>query len=320
MKKISILVPMFNEQEVLPSLYDRLSSLMNANPDYEWEVVMVDDGSQDNTALLALQMRERDKRFHIVELSRNFGKETAMLAGIDTVSGDCMVIMDADLQHPPEVIPEMIKKWEEGYDDVYGKRISRGKEPWLRKKLTEFYYNLLQKSAHIPIIKNVGDFRLLDKSCVNALRQLRETHRYTKGLYCYIGFKKTSVDFEQGDREAGETKWNYFKLLGLAIEGITSYTTLPLRIATMMGSVISMGAMIYLVYVLFKTFLVGDPVAGFPTIIVCLLFLGGIILLTLGVLGEYIARIFDESKQRPAYFIREVDGKRQKDGRGREIE
>lgn len=313
MKKVSILVPMYNEQEVLPALYDRLSALMDSCPDYEWEVVMVNDGSSDNTALLALQMHQRDPRFHCVDLSRNFGKETAMLAGFDTVTGDCTVIMDADLQHPPEVIPQMIQEWEKGYDDVYGRRVTRGKEPWLRKKLSLLYYRMLQRTTRIPILENVGDFRLLDKACVKALRQLRETHRYTKGLYCYIGFKKTDVPFEQGDREAGETKWNFMRLLGLAIEGITSYTTVPLRFATILGGGVSAAAMLYLIYILFKTIFVGDPVAGFPTLMVSILFLGGVILLTLGVLGEYIGRIFDESKHRPVYFIREIDGKRPTD-------
>ena len=306
---------MYNEQEVLPALYDRLSALMLANNEYEWEVVMVNDGSTDNTAILALQMHERDNRFHLIDLSRNYGKETAMLAGFDMVSGDCTVIMDADLQHPPEVIPDMVKKWEEGYDDVYGERITRGKEPWLRTKLSLLYYNILQRTTRVPILKNVGDFRLLDKSCITALRQLRETHRYTKGLYCYIGFKKTSVKFEQAEREAGETKWNFMRLLGLAIEGITSYTTFPLRVATIMGSAISAGAILYLIYICIKTIFIGEPVAGFPTLMICLLFLGGMILLMLGVLGEYVARIFDESKNRPVYFIREIDGKRHKDGR-----
>ncbi|MDE5727351.1 MAG: glycosyltransferase family 2 protein [Duncaniella sp.] len=320
MKKISILVPMYNEQEVLPALFDRLSALMDANTDYDWEVVMVNDGSSDNTASMALAMHERDARFHCVDLSRNYGKETAMLAGFDTVSGDCTVIMDADLQHPPEVIPKMVEKWEQGYDDVYGMRITRGKEPWLRKKLSLLYYNLLQRTTRVPVLKNVGDFRLLDRACINALRKLRETHRYTKGLYCYIGFRKAEVPFEQADREAGETKWNFVRLLGLAIEGITSYTTLPLRFATIVGGIVSVAAMLYLMFILFKTVLVGEPVAGFPTLMVSILFLGGVILLTLGVMGEYLARIFDESKRRPVYFIREIDGKRQTDGCVREIE
>lgn len=310
MKKISILVPMYNEQDVLVPLFERLTLLINNNPTYEWEVVMVNDGSTDNTAAIALQMHERDPRFHLVDLSRNCGKETAMMAGFDTVTGDCTVIMDADLQHPPEVIPDMIAKWEAGFDDVYGRRVTRGKEPWLRKKLSLMYYNLLQRTTRIPVLENVGDFRLLDKSCIYALRQLRETHRYTKGLYCYIGFKKTDVPFEQGDREAGETKWNFMKLMGLAIEGITSYTTIPLRFATIMGGIVSCLAMFYLLFIIIKTIFVGESVAGFPTLMVTVLFLGGVILLTLGVIGEYLARIFNETKQRPNYFIREIDGKR----------
>lgn len=310
MKKISILVPMYNEQEVLPQLFVRLTALINSQSNYEWEVVMVNDGSSDNTAAMAVRQHELDNRFHCIDLSRNYGKEIAMLAGFDNVTGDCVVIMDADLQHPPEVIPDMVKEWEKGFDDVYGKRITRGREPWLRKKLSLLYYNLLQRTTKVPVLENVGDFRLLDKSCILALRQLREAHRYTKGLYCYIGFKKTSVPFEQADRELGESKWNFFKLLGLAIEGITSYTTVPLRFATIVGGIVSSLAILYLLFILVKTLIYGDAVAGFPTLIVCVLFLGGIILLTLGVMGEYLARIFDESKNRPIYFIREKDGKR----------
>jgi len=309
-KKVSILVPMYNEQEVLPTLYGRLSAIMDSNPGYDWEVVMVNDGSSDLTAVKAMEIHRHDPRFHIIDLSRNYGKETAMMAGFDMVSGDCTVVMDADLQHPPEVIPRMIAKWEEGYDDVYGRRITRGKEPWLRKKLSLLYYHLLQKTTRIPVLENVGDFRLLDRACVDALCQLRETHRYTKGLYCYIGFRKTDVAFEQADREAGVTKWSFFKLLALAIEGITSYTTLPLRIATIVGGVVSGAAILYLCYILVKTLVVGEPVAGFPTLMVTILFLGGVTLLTLGILGEYIARIFNETKSRPCYFIREIDGKR----------
>lgn len=310
MKKVSILIPMYNEQDVLPALYERLISLINDNPMYDWEVILVNDGSSDDTLAIAMQIHESDSRFHLVELSRNYGKEIAMQAGFDIVSGDCTIIMDADLQHPPEVIPAMIAEWENGFDDVYGRRITRGKEPWFRKKLSLMYYKLLQKTTRIPILENVGDFRLLDSSCVNALRQLCETHRYTKGLFCYIGFRKTDVPFEQGDREAGETKWNFLKLLGFAIEGITSYTTIPLRFATMLGTLVSVCAMLYLVFILIKTIVVGEPVSGFPTLMVTILFLGGVILLTLGIIGEYLARVFNETKNRPNYFIRTVDGKR----------
>lgn len=310
MKTVSILIPMYNEQDVLPALFSRLTDLMDSNRNYEWEVVMVNDGSSDITPVKALQMHNIDNRFHLVDLSRNYGKEVAMMAGFDYVKGDCVVIMDADLQHPPEVIPSMIKKWEEGYDDVYGQRITRGKEPWLRKKLSLFYYKLLQKTTKIPILENVGDFRLLDRSCIDALRQIREAHRYTKGLYCYIGFKKAYVPFEQAEREAGQTKWNFFKLLGLAIEGITSYTTVPLRIATAGGFIVSFFALLYLIYIIIKTIIIGEPVAGFPTIMATILFIGGFTFIALGIMGEYLGRIFDETKRRPVYFVREYDGKK----------
>ncbi|MCH5245815.1 MAG: glycosyltransferase family 2 protein [Muribaculaceae bacterium] len=310
MKKISVLIPMYNEQEVLPALYERVSALINRIPEYDWEIIMVNDGSKDNTAVIAMQIHANDKRFHFVDLSRNYGKEVAMMAGFDVVSGDCVVIMDADLQHPPEVIPAMIAEWEKGYDDVYGERITRGKEPWLRKKISLLYYHLLQKTTKTPILENVGDFRLLDRSCIEAIKQLRETHRYTKGLYCYIGFKKTKVPFEQANREVGQTKWNFFSLLGLAIEGLTSYTTMPLRLATIMGSCVSLGAILYLIYIIIKTLIVGEQVAGFPTLMVAILLLGGITLLSLGIIGEYVGRIFNETKNRPNYFIREIDGKK----------
>lgn len=312
MKKVSILIPFYNEQDVLPSLFERLQSLIDCNDNYQWEVMLINDGSADNSLCLVKQMRLRDKRFRYIDLSRNFGKETAMLAGFDNVTGDCMVIMDADLQHPPEVIPQMLKLWEEGYDDIYGKRNSRGKEPWLRRKLSLLYYKLLQKTTNVSILQNVGDFRLLDRICIDALCSMRESQRYTKGMFQWIGFKKKEFTFDQDDRVAGNTKWSYIKLLNLAIEGITSYTTSPLKIATVMGLIVSLCAFIYMLFVLIKALVVGDPVAGYPTIMVVMLFLGGVQLLSLGIIGEYIGRIFNETKNRPAYFIREIDGESKK--------
>lgn len=308
MKKVSILIPFYNEQEVLPSLFERLQSLIDSNDNYQWEVMLINDGSTDNSLCLVKQMRLRDKRFRYIDLSRNFGKETAMLAGFDNVTGDCMVIMDADLQHPPEVIPQMLKLWEEGYDDIYGKRNNRGKEPWLRRKLSLLYYKLLQKTTNVSILQNVGDFRLLDRICIDALCSMRESQRYTKGMFQWIGFKKKEFTFDQDDRVAGNTKWSYIKLLNLAIEGITSYTTSPLKIATVMGLIVSLCAFIYMLFVLIKAIAVGDPVAGYPTIMVVMLFLGGVQLLSLGIIGEYVGRIFNETKNRPVYFVREIDG------------
>lgn len=310
MKKISVLVPMYNEQEVLPALFSRLSAVMDSMPQFDWEALFVNDGSRDNTLAVALSINARDPRFHVLDLSRNYGKETAMMAGFDFVTGDCCVIMDADLQHPPEVIPAMVEEWEAGYDDVYGHRLTRGKESWLKRRLSLAYYKMLQSSTKVPVMENVGDFRLLDRVCVNALRQMREYHRYTKGMYCYVGFRKKAVPFEQAGREAGETKWSLRQLFMLAVEGITSYTTAPLRIATWVGVVVSFGALLYMLFIIVKTLVYGESVQGFPTIMVTILFLGGMQLLALGVLGEYIGRIFNESKQRPPYFAATLDGRK----------
>lgn len=231
-----------------------------------------------------------------------------MLAGFDYARGNCVVIMDADLQHPPTIIPEMLKHWEEGYDDVYAKRRTRGKESWLRKKLSLAFYKLLQKTTRVEILQNVGDFRLLDRKCIEALKQLRETQRYTKGMYCWIGFNKKEVLFEQGDRVAGVTSWNFKNLFNLAIEGITSFTTAPLRMATILGCVVSFAAFIYAIIILAKTIMWGESVQGFPTLITVILFLGGVQLLSLGIMGEYLGRIFYETKNRPVYVVKEYKG------------
>lgn len=307
MKKISILIPCYNEEDSLPLLYNELVKLMNSHSNYAWEILMINDGSKDRTLEIIKNLRKKDNRICYVDLSRNFGKEKAMLAGFDYVTGDCMVIMDADLQHPPYIVNEMITKWEAGYDDVYAKRKSRGKEPWLRKQFSLLFYKILQKTTKIEILPNVGDFRLLDRKCIESLKQLRETERYTKGMYCWIGYKKTAVEFEQQDRQAGQSSWNFLSLLSLAIEGIVSFTTFPLKIATFVGIFTSLCAFIYMIYVIIKAILFGDPVSGFPTLLSIMLFLGGIQLLALGVIGEYIGRIFHETKRRPVYIVREYN-------------
>jgi len=307
-KTISILVPCFNEAQSLRMLHEEIVRVTSSMENYRWEILFVNDGSRDNTMEEIYWLRERDHQVSYVDLSRNFGKENAMLAGFDYAKGDAVIIMDADLQHPPAVIPEMIRKWEEGYDDVYAQRKIRGKESWLRKRLTKFYYRLLQSSSRIDVLPNVGDFRLLDRKCVDALRQMRESGRYTKGMYCFIGFKKTGVEFETQDRILGESSMSYRKLVNLALEGITSYTTAPLRWATFLGLIVSFFAFAYMVFVLVKAALYGDPVAGYPTLLTVILFIGGVQLLTIGIIGEYLAKVFVEVKNRPVYFIREYKG------------
>lgn len=308
MKKITILIPCYNEAKSLVMLYEEIIRVISLLDDYKWEFLFVNDGSQDDTIKVIYALREKDTRVSYVDLSRNFGKENALLAGFDYAHGDAVIIMDADLQHPPKVIPEMVRKWEEGYDDVYARRKSRGKESWPRRKLTLFYYKLLQNSSHMDVLPNVGDFRLLDRKCVDALCQLRESGRYTKGMYCFIGFKKIDVEFETQDRVMGESSMSYKKLLKLALEGIMSYTTAPLHWATFVGLMVSFFAFAYMVFVLLKAIFYGDPVAGYPTLITVILFIGGIQLLTIGIIGEYLAKVFVEVKNRPVYFVREYMG------------
>ena len=310
MKKITLLIPAYNEELSLPSLYKELVGLMDNQPNYEWEVLFVNDGSKDKTLECIKELRVSDKRINYVDLSRNFGKERAMLAGFDYATGDATVIMDADLQDPPSLIPEMIKYWEEGYDDVYALRKDRGKESWLRKKMSLAFYDILQRSTRIEVLPNVGDFRLLDRSCIEALKKLRESERYTKGMFCWIGFRKKEIKFDRGNRTAGNSSWNFFSLFGLAIEGVTSFTTVPLRFATIMGVIVSLTSFIYIMYIILKVFLWGEPVQGYPSMMCVILFLGGVQLLSLGIIGEYLSRVFCESKNRPTYIARDYNGEK----------
>ena len=308
MKKVSILVPAYNEELSLTPLYERLLKMMNANSTYEWEILFVNDGSVDETLTVIKLLRQRDSRVNYLDLSRNFGKEAAMLAGFDHVTGNCTVIIDADLQHPPELIAEMLKLWEDGYDDVYAKRTSRGKESPLRKRLSAMYYKILQKSTKIDVLGNVGDFRLLDEKCIDTLKMMRESERYTKGMFSWIGFKKKEILFEQNDRCAGCSSWNFRSLFNLAVNGIVSFTVAPLRFSTIMGFVVSFVAFVYIVFIIVKTIVWGESVTGYPTLMVTVLFLGGVQLIATGIIGEYLGRIFHETKRRPPYIVRECNG------------
>jgi len=304
-KKISLLIPAYNEQEVLQHLYERLNKLAGQTPHYDFEFLFVNDGSRDKTLEIIKGFAASDHRIAYVNLSRNFGKETAMLAGLDHVTGDATVIIDADLQDPPELIPQMIAFWEEGYDDIYAKRRSRAGEGWFKKITSELFYKILQKSTNIPIQRDTGDFRLLSLRCVEALRQFRESQRYTKGMFSWIGYKKKEMLYSRDPRAAGETKWNYLKLVNLAIDGITSFTTAPLRVSSVFGMIISIASFIYILFLVIRTTFYGSDLAGYPSMMAVILFLGGIQLLSLGVIGEYIGRIFNETKNRPLYFVEE---------------
>ena len=302
-KLISILIPAYNEHESLPLLYDRLVKLMNSQAKYDFEVLFVNDGSKDNTLDLIKFLRKKDPRINYVNLSRNYGKEVAMAAGFDYVKGDALVLMDADLQDPPELIPEMIKYWEEGYDDVYARRKSRKGESPLKKLTSWGFYRVLQSMTNIEIQKDTGDFRLLDRRCVEAIKQLRESQRYTKGLYSWIGYNKKEILYDRDPRIAGKTKWNYRRLINLSIDGITSFTTSPLRWAAILGIIISCAGFIYMLAIILKTLIYGVDVSGYASMMVVILFLGGIQLIFLGLIGEYLGRAFYEAKRRPLYFI-----------------
>ena len=302
-KLVTILVPAYNEEEVLNMLYDRLKTIMDSNAAYDFEILLVNDGSKDSTLQIMQDLRKKDKRVCYLNLSRNYGKETAMIAGLDYCRGDAVIIIDADLQDPPELIPEMLKYWEEGYDDVYAKRNSRKGETWLKKFTSTMYYKVLQAFTKIEIQKDTGDFRLLDRRCVEALKSIRESQRYTKGLFSWIGYNKKEILYDRDPRAAGETKWNYKKLIDLSIDGITSFTTSPLRWSAILGIIISIAGFIYMIAIIAKTLISGVDVPGYASTMVVILFLGGMQLIFLGVIGEYLGRAFYETKGRPLYFI-----------------
>jgi len=304
MKKITILLPAYNEAESFEDIKNCMQQVVSDNPDYDWEFLLINDGSTDQTLQQMKELHQQDDRYHYIDLSRNYGKEIAIMAGIDHVQGDAIIIMDADMQHPVSVIPEMLRYWEEGYDDVYAQRKSSD-ESWLKRQTSKLYYRILQKSTNIAIQKDTGDFRLLDRKCIDALKQMRETDRNNKGMFSWIGFKKIGISYQQNQRQHGKTKWSYYKLLNLALTGITSFTTTPLRLASIFGMLVSFMAFLYLIYIVIKTLIYGDPVQGYPTLMVTILFLGGIQLIALGIIGEYLSHIFNETKKRPGYFVRE---------------
>lgn len=310
MKKVTLLIPVYNEEAMLPTLYQRLIELINRNGTYAWEILFINDGSSDRTLDVIRQLRQTDSRVNFVNLSQQLRQGNRHACRLRLHYRRLLRGKDADLQDPPELVDRMLQYWEEGYDDIYAKRRNRGEESWMRRRLSLAFYSILQKMSRIDILPNVGDFRLLDRRCVLTLRHLREQERYTKGLFCWIGYRKKSIEFDRGDRLAGHSSWSFFKLLNLAIEGITSSSTAPLRIATVCGILCSISSFIYAIYFLIKTIIYGDQAAGFPTLIVVILFLGGIQLFSLGVIGEYIGRIFKETKRRPAYIASDYNEKK----------
>ena len=309
-KKIDILIPCYNEESVLRECYLRTKAATNALGEYDFRFILVNDGSNDGTLGIMRELNLADPSVNYIDLSRNFGKELAMIAGIDFSTGDALVIMDADLQDPPELIGEMIRQWQMGYDDVSAKRNSRAGESFFKKWSSHAYYRILQRVSDIDVQRDVGDFRLLDKRCVNALKKLRESQRYTKGLFTWVGFRKKEILFDRDARAAGQTKWNYWKLFNLAVEGITSFTIVPLRAASFLGFVLAIAAICYMCFIVGKTIVYGGDVPGYPSLVSLILFIGGVQMMFLGLIGEYLGRVFNESKRRPLYLVQEINGKR----------
>ena len=311
MKKITILVPAYNEEESLNALYERISKIMNEMSNYEFELLFVNDGSRDNTLKIIKGLRQKDERICYVDFSRNFGKEIAMIAGLDYATGDCVIIMDADLQDPPELIPRMVELWEQGYDDVYAKRKSRAGETWLKKFTSKMYYKVLQSLTKVEIQKDTGDFRLLDRRCVNALKKMRESGRCSKSMFSWIGYNKKEIMYDRDPRFAGQTKWNYKKLIDLAIDGITSFTTSPLRISTYISIPTFLALVVYFIYVIVKCIRLNVAIQAYQAIILLILFFAGIQIILIGIMGEYLGRIFNESKNRPLYLVNEYNGEKE---------
>ena len=310
MDKITIIVPCYNEAEVIPRFYEAVTAATAAVEDCDFSYLFIDDGSRDGTLDAIRTLADAHDNVRYLSFTRNFGKEPAMMAGLDFADGDAVLIMDADLQHPPALIPAMVAAWRAGYDDVCGKRTDRKDETFLKRTMANFFYRSMQAVSRFPLQRDVGDFRLLDHRCVAALRLLRENQRFTKGLFTWVGFKKKEIPFQVQPRAAGKTTWSYLALLSLAVEGITSFTTAPLRLTTVLGLIVSALALCYMVVVLVDALVYGDPVAGYPTLMTVLLFLGGVQLLSLGIIGEYLGRVFTESKRRPCYLIDELDGEK----------
>ncbi|MEB3186973.1 MAG: glycosyltransferase family 2 protein [bacterium] len=300
---LSIVVPMHDESAVIEAFHDRLTTVLDATG-LTFEVVCVNDGSRDDTLLRLEWLHAHDSRFKVIDLSRNFGKEAALTAGIDHASGEAVIPFDADLQDPPEVILELVSRWREGFDVVYATRLEREGESYLKRWTAAAFYRVMQRLTPVPIPADTGDFRLMSRPVVEALREMRERHRFMKGLFSWVGFRQTSVPYRRDPRVAGTTKFNYWKLWNLAVEGITSFSFIPLQLASFLGFLVAVCAIGYGLFMLVRTLVSGNAVPGYPSLMVTVLFLGGVQLMTLGIIGEYVGRIYNESKHRPIYLVR----------------
>lgn len=309
-RTLSVVVPVFNEEEVLPEFHRRLQAVLCTLSE-AFEIVYVDDGSQDGTADILRTFHALEGHVTVVRFSRNFGKEAAMTAGLQTASGEAVILIDADLQDPPEEIPAMVTAWLQGADLVNMRRRHRN-ESAVKKLTAHFFYRTLNRLSDVPIPEDVGDFRLLSRRVVDALNHLPERTRFMKGLFAWVGYRQVTLEYDKDARAAGYSKWRYWKLWNFALEGITSFSTVPLKIASYAGFLCAASAFVYALYFFIKTYFVGDPVRGFPTLILTILFLGGLQLMGMGVIGEYLSRMFTESKRRPLFLLDEFLPARQR--------
>lgn len=315
---LSIVIPVYNEQESLPEFHRRLVASIAALR-YDIEIVYVNDGSSDATLEVLESLYDRDDRLAIVDLSRHFGKETALTAGLHHAQGDAVTVIDADLQDPPEVIPQLVTEWEQGYDVVYAKRERRTGESMLKKISARGFYRFMHRLGGVSLPRDTGDFRLLSRRAVDAVNAFKEQHRFMKGLFAWIGYRQKAILYDRAARHAGKTKWNYWQLWNLALEGITSFTTAPLKFSTYIGLITAAGAFGYGAFIVVRTLVYGNPVPGYPSLVVIILFLGGMQLMAIGIVGEYIGRIFNETKNRPLYFVNDYRPRRAAAGKPRSI-
>jgi len=302
---LTLVIAAYNEVDALPTLQPRIAAALDAaeGEGLEARVLYVDDGSRDGTWQVLCELAARDPRIGLLRLSRNFGKEAALTAGLDRIERGAALILDADGQDPPELLPQFIAKWHEGFDDVHGTRLERDGDGWLKRTTAHAFYRVMGRLSNTPIPRDTGDFRLLSPRALAALRELRERHRFMKGLFGWIGFNQAAIPYHREPRLAGRSKFGFWKLWNFALEGITSFSTAPLRAATYLGVATAFVAFLYGAWIIAKALMWGDPVAGWPTMMSVILFLGGVQLMALGLIGEYLGRLYEESKQRPLYLV-----------------
>jgi len=313
MKSIDIIVPCYNESEVLDIFFNEITKIISEIKEYNFNLIFVDDGSSDSTYDIIDDYSKKNSYVKYISFSRNFGKESAMYAGLKNSTGDYVLIMDADMQNPPTLIPQMIKGVEEGYDCCAAHRATRDGDPALRTFFTRKFYGLTNKISEVNMPDGAGDFRLMNRNMVNAVIAMSEVQRFSKGIFSWVGFKTKWIKFDNVERAAGKTKWSFWKLFTYALDGITAFSTFPLKIASFVGAIVSSSSFIYLLYIIIKTIIIGKETPGYASLVTLILFIGGIIILSCGILGEYIAKIYMEVKNRPIYIIRKTNIENPKD-------